>query len=71
MLSVLYLKRFVGVSREFQVGFRRIKGFSSGYMYIFKAHFSPTLSILYLFIAKKDFREVSGGFRGFQVGFMC
>ena len=37
-----------------------------GYMHIFEAHFSTTLSILYLFIAKRilrGFQLVPGGFK--------
>ena len=83
MLSVLYfkiLRGLKGVSRGFQVGFRGLTEVTRGemyniaryrYMHIIEAHFSTRLSILYLFIAKKDFRGVSGGFKGFQVGLKC
>ena len=42
-----------------------------GYIHIFDAHFSPTLSLFHLFIAKLSLGRVSRGFRGFQVGFKC
>jgi hypothetical protein len=66
----------MGVSMEFQVGFRGLKGGGGGihdfarygYMHIFEAHFSPTLSTLYLFIAK-GILGVFRCFRGLQVGF--